>query len=102
VLSAAEVEQVARWATEDLRPHLTVVLDVEPGRAVAEKLEKDRLESAGDGLHERARQYFLELAAREPDYYLVLDARQTREAITQQVLIRLQPLLSAASGTIEP
>ena len=34
VLSPAEVEEVARWATEDLRPDLTVVLDVEPGQAV--------------------------------------------------------------------
>ena len=102
VLSAADVEQVARWATEDLRPHLTVVLDVEPGRAVAEKANKDRLESAGNGLHERARQHFLELAEREPDHYLVLDARQTREAITAQILTRLQPLLSAAGGSIEP
>ena len=28
--AAAEVERVARWATADLRPHLTVLLDVEP------------------------------------------------------------------------
>ena len=33
-LDVAEVEAVARWATGDLRPHLTVVLDLEPaGRA---------------------------------------------------------------------
>ena len=102
VLTATEVEQVARWATEDLRPQLTVVLDVEPGRAVAEKADKDRLESAGDVFHERVRHSFLELAAREPDHYLVLDARQTRDAITEQILARLQPLLSAAGGTIDP
>jgi dTMP kinase len=29
-LELAEVEHVARWATHDLRPHLTVVLDLEP------------------------------------------------------------------------
>ncbi|MGZ4456449.1 MAG: dTMP kinase, partial [Nocardioides sp.] len=29
-LPAAEVEAVARWATGDLRPHLTVLLDLEP------------------------------------------------------------------------
>ena len=102
VLTAAEVEQLARWATEDLRPHLTVVLDVEPGRAVAEKADKDRLESAGDGLHERARQCFLELAARDPDRYLVLDARDTRETIAMRILARLEPLLSAAGGSIDP
>ena len=50
VLAPAEVEQVARWATEDLRPHLTVVLDTEPGRAVHAKADQDRLEAAGDGV----------------------------------------------------
>ena len=29
-LDADELEWVARWATGDLRPHLTVLLDLEP------------------------------------------------------------------------
>ncbi|MGM3371906.1 dTMP kinase, partial [Escherichia coli] len=29
-LDVAEVERVARWATGDLRPHLTVLLDLDP------------------------------------------------------------------------
>ena len=29
-LDADELEWVARWATEDLRPHLTVLLDLDP------------------------------------------------------------------------
>ncbi len=47
VLAPAELETVARWATEDLRPHLTVLLDLDPGEAVAAKVDKDRLEAAG-------------------------------------------------------
>ena len=35
--------------------------------------------------HERARQYFLELAAREPEHYLVLDARASRDEIAGRV-----------------
>ena len=34
VLRLAEVERVARWATEDLRPHLTVLLDLDPDEAL--------------------------------------------------------------------
>jgi dTMP kinase len=94
VLAAAEVEQVARWATEDLRPHLTVVLDTEPGQAVYAKAHPDRLEAAGEVFHEAVRQHFLELAQREPEHYLVLDARDTREAIAAQVRERLVRLLS--------
>ena len=101
VLALEEVEQVARWATGNLRPHLTVVLDTEPERAVHAKADLDRLEAAGALFHERARQFFLELAAREPEYYLVLDARAAREEIAVRVVERLAPLLSALAATIE-
>jgi dTMP kinase len=93
VLKLSEVESMARWATYDVRAHLTVVLDMDPALAVGEKREQDRVESAGDDFHARARSFFLDLAARDPDRYLVLDARQRREAITGQILERLRPLL---------
>ena len=111
VLAEAEVEQVARWATEDLRPDLTVLLDVEPGRAVHAKVAKDRLEAAGETFHERARASFLALAAREPETYLVLDARRTIDDLAAVVADRVRTLLgvggtgpglSEASGRLAP
>ncbi len=101
VLALEEVERVARWATGDLRPHLTVLLDTDPERAVHTKADLDRLEAAGDAFHGRARQFFLELAAREPEHYLVLDARAPRKRIAAQVVDRLMPLLSEVAATIE-
>jgi dTMP kinase len=93
-LESAEIEQIARWATEDLRPDLTVVLDAELSDGVRAKADKDRLESAGDVFHERTRQSFLELARRDPDRYLVLDARASREEIAAQVAERVMQLLA--------
>ena len=78
VLELADLERIARWATEDLRPDLTVVLDAELSDGIHAKAQKDRLESAGDVFHERTRQFFLELARREPERYLVLRPRVTR------------------------
>jgi dTMP kinase len=92
-LEPAEIEQIARWATEDLRPDLTVVLDAELSDGIHAKADKDRLESAGDVFHERTRQSFLELARRDPDRYLVLDARASREEIAAQVAERVTKLL---------
>ncbi|HYF71484.1 MAG TPA: dTMP kinase, partial [Nocardioides sp.] len=40
-LDLAEVEEVARWATRDLRPHLTVVLDLEPKTGLARFTGRD-------------------------------------------------------------
>src|SRR6185436_757384 len=105
VLELAEVELIARWATEDLRPDVTVLLDVEPGHAVGAKADKDRLEDAGDGFHQRVREYFLGLAARDPEHYLVLDARGTREGIAAAIAERVSHVLadvelSEAAGTV--
>jgi dTMP kinase len=96
VLEPAEIEHIARWATEDLRPDLTVVLDAELSLTVNAKSEKDRLESAGEVFHERTRRFFLWLAERDPERYLVLDARASREEIAAQVAARVAPLLSPA------
>jgi dTMP kinase len=101
VLPLSELELVASWATSGLQPQLTVLLDVDPGQAVHEKLVKDRLEAAGDSFHERARQHFLELAARAPERYLVLNARSGREEIADRVRDRVHELLSVSSGTLE-
>lgn len=100
VLDVDRVEQIARWATADLLPDLTVVLDLDPAAGVSEIVDKDRLESAGADFHVRAREYFLSLAARDPEHYLVLRARGDREAIAAAVRERVTTLLSAGSGTL--
>lgn len=96
VLQLGDLERIARWATEDLRPDLTVVLDAELRDGLHAKSNKDRLESAGDGFHERTRRFFLELARQEPERYLVLNARAAREEIAAQVTARVAPLLTPA------
>lgn len=101
VLGLEEVEQIARWATTDLRPDLTILLDLDPDRGLATIERKDRLEAAGVELHERARQLFLELAAKDPERYLVLPARTGIESIAAQVRVRVQELLSPAAGMME-
>lgn len=93
-LSADRVEQIARWATQDLLPDLTVLLDLDPSLGVAGITEKDRLEGAGDEVHQRARQGFLDLAARDPEHYLVIPAREPQEQIAAAVIARVASLLS--------
>ena len=100
VLDGDEVERVARWATGDLRPDLTVLLDLEPEEGLGTLTDPDRLESAGLDFHTRARASFLALAARDPDRYLVLPARRPRDALAQQVADRVEQLLSEAAGRV--
>ena len=93
VLDLAEVEQVARWATGGLRPNLTVLLDIDPAEAVANIRQQDRLEAAGLDFHRRAREHFLRLAGEDPERYLVLGARESRENIAEKVAEKVLALL---------
>jgi dTMP kinase len=101
VLDLREVEEVARWATSDVRPHLTVLLDVDPRDGLRRFEGRDRIEAEGLEFHDRARQSFLDLAAADPAHYLVLDARADREEIAGRILERVTPLLSQATAAVE-
>ncbi|MSW70395.1 MAG: dTMP kinase [Actinobacteria bacterium] len=92
-LDVAEVEAVARWATHDLRPHLTVVLDLAPEAGLGRFDERDRIEGQSLEFHERVRQGFLDLAAADPDHYVVLDARAPIEEIAAAIQERISLLL---------
>ncbi|WP_296138682.1 dTMP kinase [uncultured Tessaracoccus sp.] len=93
-LDLGRVQEIAWWAVDGLRPHLTVLLDADPGEAVATIAAKDRLESAGLAFHRRARQHFLDLAAQRPGEYLVLPARDSRESIAARVAEAVDALLT--------
>jgi dTMP kinase len=91
-----DVRTISRWATQDLRPDLTVLLDLPPeiglararGRATADRLESESLD-----FHQRVRRTFHALAEAEPDRYLVLDARQTPEELAAAIRVRISTLL---------
>src|SRR4051794_28729681 len=92
-----EVERIARWATADLRPPLTVVLDLPPQDGLTRFEERDRIEAESVSFHERVREMFLRLATGSPEHYLVLDARRPVDEITAAIQARLRPLLAHAS-----
>lgn len=92
-LVVAEVEQVNRWATAELRPHLTVVLDLAPQTGLGRFEERDRIEGQSIEFHQRVRQGFLELAAADPEHYLVLDARVPVDELAAAIHSRVAGLL---------
>jgi dTMP kinase len=89
-----EVRELSLWAVENLVPDLTVLLDVssEEGRARRGEVH-DRLERETDDFHDRVRQGFLDLAAREPGRYLVLDAAVPPDDLAAAVRDRVASLL---------
>jgi dTMP kinase len=100
-LSDRELERLARWATSDLRPNLTVVLDLPPEHGLTRFEDRDRIEGESVEFHERVRDMFLQLASSHPEHYIVVDARMPVEDIAAQIRERVTPLLDGAGRTTE-
>lgn len=107
-LDPATVLRLSRWATADLLPDLTVLLDlpVEDGmararaRGAAAGERTDRLEAEAREFHERIRAGFLQLVADDPARYAVVDATGQPDDVAAAVLHAVEPTLPAASAAV--
>lgn len=89
-LGPKRVRDLSLWATRDLLPDLTVVLDVDPQVGLARFAERDRLEAEPLEYHQAVRAAFLSLAEQDPDRYLVVDARREVDDIATTILARVE------------
>lgn len=95
-LDRAELDAMMRFATHGIEPALTVLLDVEWAVArdrLGEQL--DRIEGAGAEFHTRVREGYLELAAADPDRWLVVDAGGTVDDVAERVDIAVDAWIAA-------
>jgi len=69
------------FATGDLRPDITLLLDLEPEAGIARLESMDRLDAEPLEFHRKVRQGFLAEAAREEARWAVIDASQTPGAV---------------------
>ncbi|MBN9612737.1 MAG: dTMP kinase [Actinobacteria bacterium] len=99
-LDPSEIRGLSEWASQDLWPHLTVLLDVSPELAVERRAAAggtaDRLEREAADFHRAVREGFLGLAEADPERFLVLDASLPIDQLHAAILARVEPLLSAA------
>ena len=97
VLDPTEVRDISLWATENLMPDLTVVLDVPASvakeRQAAGERQYDRLEAEAEDFHTRVRESYLALAAEEPERFLVIDGESSIEAIHEAIVAKVSDLL---------
>ncbi|MET0929547.1 MAG: dTMP kinase [Aeromicrobium sp.] len=96
-LGVGELEAVARWATSELRPHLTIVLDIDPAVGHTRFEGADRIEAEPLEFHQRVRQHFLDLAAVDPHHYLVVDGGRAPDDIHREIRAAVEPWLIQAA-----
>ncbi|WIX81299.1 dTMP kinase [Amycolatopsis carbonis] len=77
-LDAGELEGLADWATGKLRPDLTVLLDADPG-------QRDQNSSVSVNDQWRVQHLLAEMAAADPDRYVVVDADGTDDEVAARV-----------------
>ncbi|MBI3951451.1 MAG: dTMP kinase [Acidobacteria bacterium] len=91
----AWIETLMAFATDGLKPDLTIVLDLDVAQAqqrLRERRERagrpihDRLDAEALEFHQRVRQAYLELARREPERIKVVSAAGTVEETCQAAL----------------
>lgn len=101
-IDAETVSDVNRLATGGLRPHRTLVLDLDPEKGVQRALQRSRegteplevrFEQENRAFHDRVRQGYRHIAGREPDRVRLVDADGTPDEVEERVWAGLVDLL---------
>ena len=101
ILQPGEVARISRWATESLFPTLTIIIDLPPQIGLARLKSKDRLESQPMDFHERVRQEFLQLAALDPERYVIIDGNQSIEDTHAAIISRVSEIPALKRNAVE-
>lgn len=101
-LGVSDIEWLNRFATDGLKPDVTLYfdLDVEEGLARIARnknREVNRLDLEGLDMHRRVRQGYLYALENEPDRIIKIDASQTLESVVQDSLAVLNKRLNDKS-----
>jgi dTMP kinase len=95
-LDIGTIKNMNNLATGMLKPDLTVLMDIPVDEGFARKTgqQPDRFEKEAEAFHQRVRNGYLRLAAEEPERWLVIDARLSKDKIKQIIWKKVNSLLS--------
>ena len=90
-LGVENILNVNLFATENTWPDLTLLFDIKPEIGLARinanaNREVNRLDLEKIDFHNKVRQTFLDLAARFPERFVIIDASQSREEVAKATM----------------
>ncbi len=99
-LKTSDVEWLNTFATDNLKPHLFVLLDLTVDESIQRReqrelqtnTEADRLESEKRDFHERTRQAYLDESKKEPSRWLVMNASRSPDELFETLVNKLQEM----------
>jgi dTMP kinase len=87
------VDRLNALACRDLKPDLTLLLDLDPDVGLARLTEKNRLDRETQSFHARVRAGYLALAQEEPGRFRIVDASAPVDEVAAQVWQAVQGLV---------
>ena len=94
-ISESFVESLKKDICGDYQPHLWVLLDL-PVEVSLERLthsnkkQPDRMEREARDFHQRVKDYYLKLAEKEPEKWLILDSTKASSKLLEQLISHLE------------
>jgi dTMP kinase len=85
-LGPEKIAEISHWATDDLAPDLTILLEVEPKFGLARAKDRNRMEAESAEFHNEVARGFKQYATNHPERFIVLDANQEVDALALVIL----------------
>jgi dTMP kinase len=90
------IKQLNKVAIAGLKPDLTFLFDVDPAVGLSRAKDHNKMEEAGAALQSKVRAGFLQLAAEEPERFVVIDAvKNNIQEVHQIVMHSLEDKIQA-------
>jgi len=102
-LSMTRIAQLEQWVQEELRPDLTLVLDVpvELGLSrVKQRGALDRFETEQNAFFERVRKNYLDRAKKAPERMSVIDASRPLTQVQESIAVILEHKISEFTSKV--
>ena len=95
-LNLDTIKKINQLATQEVKPDLTILLDIPTQKGLGRKsATNDRFEAEDIAFHNKVRDGYLKLAAGEPERWLVIDATLPRAEIGKIIWDRVNQLIQA-------
>ncbi len=89
------IKKLNSFATEELVPDLTFLIDLDPEIALQrKKADLDRLEKEDLEFHQRVRNGYLEIARPNTERFVIIDGKQSIEVIQDEIFMEVKSKLA--------
>ena len=89
------IKKLNSFATEELVPDLTFLIDLDPEIALQrKKTDLDRLEKENLEFHQRVRNGYLEIARPNTERFVIIDGEQSIEVIQDEIFMEVKSKLA--------